>query len=585
MAPKSCNVCKHTEKQGIKIVRNCFKCKKSFHELCRPVFVLQSSPSNIRKTYICFTCKNTTPGPVVEEKTILEAALKKGERVPIVPLLSSTPVFPPNVKTSNNAKTNAKHDALKTTSIREGGIRTPPLFTSTTSNSDGKSSNIIVVNNNSSLDDGLSKEESDEIPSTVPRSKFTKITKTPARLAASLLDDPPNTSTSASTSILSASSGLSTTRLEASVVKNGSVISSLVTYANSIRDTVQEALTSHQGSLASSLGEIAASLSVLPKLTQEIAGLSSGVDSLETLLADRDSQLKATIAECKLLREQLGKHSERVLQLEEQVRCLIDVNKNNIGNNDSSKISNKSVNSITAGGIKIKDSDRPVFKGNDNNAAYCTLDGDIETNAIGFRTQYRRRRTRDPRAKGAGGSRRVSDSQGADGVRCGETEAEIIVSNVCDGTDAQRHEVVHAVLNTIDPSITKDDIVSIRMLRSESDSGFRRYPWVISLSRRDKVGFIMRAKSRLAAFSTKDINVSLLSEETRNCLITSKIFINELLSKDDFIRFNNLKRIARGLDFIYGIEAGVSLSRGETVVRHMSSPRLRTCMLWLHPTA
>ena len=67
----------------------------------------------------------------------------------------------------------------------------------------------------------------------------------------------------------------------------------------------------------------------------------------------------------------------------------------------------------------------------------------------------------------------------------------------------------------------------------------------------------MRVKSKFTAFNTKQINVSFLNQETCNSLIQNRIFIDELLNRECFLRFNNLKRIARGLGFKYIWHTGV----------------------------
>ena len=72
--------------------------------------------------------------------------------------------------------------------------------------------------------------------------------------------------------------------LDSSVLKNGSIISSLGTYANSVRDTVEKTIASQQDYIASKLVEIADSLAVLSSLTQRIGDLETKVDSLEALL-------------------------------------------------------------------------------------------------------------------------------------------------------------------------------------------------------------------------------------------------------------------------------------------------------------
>ena len=61
----------------------------------------------------------------------------------------------------------------------------------------------------------------------------------------------------------------------------------------------------------------------------------------------------------------------------------------------------------------------------------------------------------------------------------------------------------------------------------------------------------MLAKSKLTAFSTKNIDVSPLTHETCNCSVQKKIFINELVNKKRFLWFNYFKSIVRGLGFKY----------------------------------
>lgn len=67
----------------------------------------------------------------------------------------------------------------------------------------------------------------------------------------------------------------------------------LATYANSIRDMVEEPISSRQVSIESKLREIAGFLNVLPTLTQKIGSLESKVDSFEALLVERNSEIKA----------------------------------------------------------------------------------------------------------------------------------------------------------------------------------------------------------------------------------------------------------------------------------------------------
>ena len=116
--------------------------------------------------------------------------------------------------------------------------------------------------------------------------------------------------------------------------------------------------------------------------------------------------------------------------------------------------------------------------------------------------------------------------------------ADIVISNICDGTNEQRAEVVHSVLSTVLPSFNKNDGVSIGSLQSKkqgqsepntSKSVNSRQPWVVRLSSRDSVNSIMCAKNKFTAFDTKKVDVSSLNQETCDSLIQSRIFIKVVL--------------------------------------------------------
>ena len=100
--------------------------------------------------------------------------------------------------------------------------------------------------------------------------------------------------------------------LDFSVLKNGSIISSLVIYENSVRDTVEKAIISQQDSIASKLVKIADSLAVLSSLTQRIVGLERKVDFLEALVVTRPNELKATGKKCELLHQLANKQTDLI---------------------------------------------------------------------------------------------------------------------------------------------------------------------------------------------------------------------------------------------------------------------------------
>ena len=92
---------------------------------------------------------------------------------------------------------------------------------------------------------------SDDVPSLIPRSRLSVLIPTPTRPVAGMTAPPRsivsatvNTPFSPSTSVVNRSSSDHLNQLNYSTLKNGSIISSLVTYANSVRDTVGSAINS-----------------------------------------------------------------------------------------------------------------------------------------------------------------------------------------------------------------------------------------------------------------------------------------------------------------------------------------------------
>ena len=213
--------------------------------------------------------------------------------------------------------------------------------------------------------------------------------------------------------------------LEASHLKNGTIISSILTYDNSIRDTVGGANTSQQRSIETKLAEIADSLTVLPALTQKIDNLEAKVSSLETLLNERTSLLlqcnnSLNVTTEEMLREQPNKQA-----------CPLKIN----GNDRDAEAVNQSRNIRPAANIRDD-----------------------------FWIQNRRRRTRDMHTKKSALSDRNMQSSPMDGTNNADTTAEIIISNICNRTDEQRADVVHSVLSAFLPSIGRDNIMSTRLL-------------------------------------------------------------------------------------------------------------------------
>ena len=61
----------------------------------------------------------------------------------------------------------------------------------------------------------------------------------------------------------------------------------------------------------------------------------------------------------------------------------------------------------------------------------------------------------------------------------------------------------------------------------------------------------MHAKRNITRFCTGDVNVALLDQDTAAGLTNGKIFINELLDREKFRTFLNIKYLAQKLGFKY----------------------------------
>ena len=238
-------------------------------------------------------------------------------------------------------------------------------------------------------------------------------------------------------------------RIESSTLKNGSTISSLVTYANCVKDTVEKAIVSQQDSIASKLVEIADSLIVLPGLTQKIGDLVRKVEALEVLLTERTAQLHATQKECEQLREVVSKTDvilTKLAELENTLACL------------------KSASTFQG----VSNSMRSHKDNNDRSVNGQLVNfPPVEKSCEGLTLQYCRQRTMDLVTKEPVSLDRKKYRSSVDRQNNAETTAEIIVSHIFSGTEKQRADVVLAVLSTVLPSIERDDITSIRLLRAE----------------------------------------------------------------------------------------------------------------------
>ena len=271
----------------------------------------------------------------------------------------------------------------------------------------------------------------------------------------------------------------------------------MVTYANSIRDTVQEAITSQQEAIASKLVEIAASLSVLPNITQKIDNLESKVASLEALLVEKTEQLKTSARECELLREQIDKQTDcfdaKFITLEKTVASSA----RSIDNND------KSVSAVSSAPPPSSEGNTPIALSSIENS-------------------------------------------------------ELLITGLIDKKDYNFKNAAFAALHAVSNSISMDDIVSCRpsAVREQQSSSVRPTakrptPFFVRLRSAKIVHDMLNAKRNFTLLHTRDLDLSHLDLEDRSHVIDTNIYFNEVLHKNKYKHFQNLKSIAKKLGFKY----------------------------------
>ena len=144
---------------------------------------------------------------------------------------------------------------------------------------------------------------------------------------------------------------------------------------------------------------------------------------------------------------------------------------------------------------------------------------------------------------------------------------ELIVSGIVDCTLAEIDpvEVAYIILGTVLPSITKEDIVSVRQsaplgrrykstrtLSTAAVSGTntkRPPPLIIDLTNIEKLEEVMQAKASFTRFNTSDIDLSRLSDKFANHLYHTNIYINEALGPSVYNEFKSLKILAKRIGF------------------------------------
>ena len=389
------------------------------------------------------------------------------------------------------------------------------------------------------------KKNNENVAPVLPRSRLSIFVPSPTPTVASTETLSSSTHSSLLGTPLPTSSTFSlnkSSRLDSSILKNGSIISSLVTYANSVRDTVEKAIVSQQDSIASKLVEIADSLTVLPSITQKISGLESKVDALQALLAEQTLQLRAAEKECELLREKINKSDviiAKLVELESAHAC-----------NNSVPPRPSRVKTHQSTSRENEDDDDKVVSNSIINQSLSVKEFVYKCNRKHKYVVNKSRKTKNP-------SHRVSPSSIADAAISVDGQCEIVMTNIISDCDFDHKQSALAVLKSVLPSISADDIVSCRLaVRKEKGSSAitsntRPSPIFVKMRSHSLVRNIIAAKKTINLLHTSDLEASTLSELEPSKIIATNIYINEALEAHSFRLFQNLKSVAKQLGFKY----------------------------------
>ena len=146
---------------------------------------------------------------------------------------------------------------------------------------------------------------------------------------------------------------------------------------------------------------------------------------------------------------------------------------------------------------------------------------------------------------------------------------ELIITSIvdCYRAEIESIEIVRVILRTVLPSLSKDDIFSVRQtdpseMRNrisgvDTDTSkttpkermVRPPPFIVRLASEAKTEAVMRAKAHFTRLNTSDIDLTQTSDKVTNNLCHTNIFINEVLNPDVYAQFRSLKSSAKNLGF------------------------------------
>lgn len=250
------------------------------------------------------------------------------------------------------------------------------------------------------------------------------------------------------------------------------------------------------------------SLTALPEMAETVGGLASRVSSLENKISTQNDQL-------------IGLHNDRLQLLSTIVEGKLDNLCNNFSHNVNSNSSK--VNACNRGANPAK--------GN------YFIDVSIRENANDDDCDSGDNTCANPRLSSANNnnvkrssSRDITDPE--EEVRCGGLQ--LVVSSIYEGNNDNIKEVAYAYLATVLPSLRRSDITEARPLRDTQTSTTpstsvngnsitcrsRSSPWLVQLRDSDTLNSILRAKKNFTSYHTRSVNVTSLSGELADSLVT-----------------------------------------------------------------
>ena len=113
------------------------------------------------------------------------------------------------------------------------------------------------------------------------------------------------------------------------------------------------------------------------------------------------------------------------------------------------------------------------------------------------------------------------------------------------------HCISFSILKVLLPSLSQTDITNVRIVKSNNPhTTVARFPsFIISLISHDLVLSIVRAKKSFNYLTTRNIDLSLLNSQVASALPDKKIFVNEVLSTNERVKYISIKDTAKSLGF------------------------------------